>query len=93
MTSTSVEHKAKAITESGSVYGWQTILFNCYCHSWDEAVNQIMKAIGCSLEKAAQLADVAEKFGNATVFKGTREQCETVADILGEIGLEAKVTS
>ena len=70
---------------------WNTVLFNCYCHTFDEVVEQLMKAIGCSSTSGSQLANVAEQFGNVTVFTGSLGQCEKVANILGGTGLDVKV--
>lgn len=71
---------------------WHTVLFNCYCHTFDEVVEQLMKAIGCSSTTGSQLANVAEQFGSVTVFTGSEAQCEKVADILGSIGLDVRVS-
>ena len=74
-----------------SELNWQTILFNCNCHTFDTVIEQIMKAIGCTSATASQLANVADQFGSVTVFKGSKEKCESVADILGNVGLNVKV--
>jgi ATP-dependent Clp protease adaptor protein ClpS len=71
---------------------WQTILFNCYCHTFDEVIEQLMKAIGCSATKGSQLANVAEQFGSVSVYAGSEAQCEKVADILSSTGLDVKVS-
>lgn len=71
--------------------GWQTILYNCECHTFAEAVEQLMLATGCNEVKASHLAQIVHNFGSATVYKGTREKCEAVADVLGSIGLLVKV--
>lgn len=70
---------------------WQTILFNCDCHEFEAVVRQLVQAIGCSEITASQLAYIAHQFGCASVFKGTREKCEQVANVLGSIGLVVKV--
>jgi len=51
-----------------------------------------MKAIGCSSEKASQLAYVADQFGSVKIFEGSEDECERVADILGSAGLVVKVS-
>ena len=71
---------------------WQTILFNCNCHSFNAVIEQLMKAIKCSSAKASQLAYVADKFDSVRVYSGNKESCEKVADALGSIGLLVKVT-
>jgi ATP-dependent Clp protease adaptor protein ClpS len=67
----------------------KTILFNCYCHSFDEATNQISKATGCSHDTAMMLAHTAEKEGHAVIFEGPEDECERVATVMREIELSA----
>ena len=74
-------------------YSYQTTLFDCYCHEFNEVVNQISKAIGCSFVKASQLARTAEMFGCVVVFRGSENECEKVADVLGSIGLDVRVSN
>ncbi len=71
--------------------GWQTILFNCDCHEFEVVVQQIVTAIGCDQLKASRLAYIAHQFESVTVYKGVREECERVANVLGSIGLLVKV--
>lgn len=70
---------------------WQTVLYNYECHSFDEAIEQIMLAIKCTEQTASQYAMTAHNLGCVAVFKGTKEKCEQVADVLGSIGLNVKV--
>jgi ATP-dependent Clp protease adapter protein ClpS len=71
---------------------WRTTLFNCECHTFDEVIAQICKAIGCSSQTASSLANIAHHTGQVKVCDGSREYCETVCDILGSIGLRASAT-
>lgn len=80
----------KTVTKAELV--WHAVLFNCYCHTFDEVIEQLMKAIGCSATTGSQLANVAEQFGSVSVYTGSEAQCEKVADILGSTGLDVKVT-
>lgn len=70
---------------------WQTILYNCDCHEFWEVVDQIMLAIKCTEATASQYASTAHNLGSVAVFKGEKEKCEQVADVLGSIGLKVKV--
>ncbi len=70
---------------------WKVLLFNCYCHSYDEVVDRIMIAIGCDYITAQNLADSAEKFGNVTVYEGTFSECTKVANVLGSTGMDVRV--
>lgn len=71
---------------------WKVILFNCDCHSFDEVILQLMRAIGCSHATGSQFANVIDQMGSAAVFNGSKVKCEAVADILMSIGLSVQVT-
>ena len=73
--------------------GWQTILFNCDCHEYEEVIQQIIKATGYEYRKSSQLAYIVHQFGSATIYKGNQEKCEQVGNVLGSIGLLVKVTN
>lgn len=77
--------------ETDSSLEWQTVLSNCNCHTFETVIEQIMKAIGCNSTKASQLANVSHQFGSVTVYKGDKEKCERVADVLGSVGLVVTV--
>jgi len=68
-----------------------TILFNDETHSMDEVVDQIVKAIHCSPDRAAGIMLEAHKKGRAIVFTGHKERAEHVADVLEQIRLGTKV--
>jgi len=87
-TATVTKYKTKVVP----VLSWQTILYNCECHEFWEVVEQIMLAIQCTEPVASQYADTAHNLGSVAVFKGDKEKCEQVADVLGSIGLKVKVT-
>ena len=74
-------------------FGWKTILFNCNCHTFDTVIETLMEATKCSRTIAEHMAYVADKFGSVEVCKGTKEYCESVADVLGKAGLLARATN
>jgi len=92
MTNSISKTDTKTITSIKPEFMWQVVLFNCNCHTFDDVIEQLMKAIGCSEFTASQYANVAHKFDSVVVFKGEKEECERVAYILEEIGLFIKVT-
>lgn len=83
---------SKRVTKVVPLLSWQTILYNCDCHEFWEVVDQIMLAIKCTEPVASQYASTAHHLGSVAVFKGSKEKCEQVADVLGSIGLNVKVT-
>lgn len=71
---------------------WKTILFNCDCHSFQEVAAQLVCAIRCDFQRGLALANVIHLTGSATVYRGSRPQCESVAKTLAAIGLRVSVT-
>ena len=82
----------KTITIAKPELVWSVILFNCNCHTFDDVIEQLMTALGCSSEKASQLTYVADQFGSVKVYEGSKEDCDKVADIIGGTGLVVKVS-
>jgi hypothetical protein len=83
----------KQVTQTVSDVRWQTILYDCDCHEFWDVVYQIMLAIRCTKTTASRYASTAQDFGLVAVYKGEKEKCEQVADVLGSIGLDVKVTA
>ena len=71
---------------------WMTVLHNCDCHTFDEVVKQLMKAIGCSEDKGWELAWQVHNTGRAVVKVGPETECVRVGNILAAIGLVVTVT-
>ena len=86
------KHSPKTVLSTNSNSSWKVILLNCYCHSFEEAVEQICKAIKCSEHTASKFAQVADSMGSVTVYHGSESDCNKVADILGATGLQVDVT-
>ena len=69
---------------------WVVILYNCDCHSFDEVIVQLQKAMGCSLERAISIAEQAHVEGRAIAYDGTRDDCDRVAGVLRQIRLQVE---
>lgn len=91
MTGTITKIKLDLSTLIKPDLAWKVILLNCNCHTFDEVIEQLMKALGCSTATASQLAYTADKFDSVTVFNGSKEDCDRVAYVLENIGLFVKV--
>jgi len=70
---------------------WMTILHNCECHTFEEVVRQLMKAIGCSEADGWEIAWRVHNTGRAVVKVGSEEECVRVGNVLAEIGLVVTV--
>ena len=91
--SPSKQSKTKRVSCDTTGSGSKVVLFNCNCHTFDSVITQLMYAIGCSYEAANRYAHVIHLNGQATVYTGTQEKCDDVADKLAEIGLIVRVTT
>ena len=69
----------------------EVTLHNCQCHTYMEVIRLLKKAIKCDETTAIRYALTAEEFGSVVVYKGTKEDCEKVASILGSTGLKVSV--
>src|SRR5678815_2358530 len=49
---------------------WMCILHNCECHTLEEVVGQLVKALECSTEEALTLAITAHEIGKSMVAVG-----------------------
>ncbi|MCC5914650.1 MAG: ATP-dependent Clp protease adaptor ClpS [Balneolaceae bacterium] len=70
---------------------WRLILFDDDIHTFDEVINQLIKALGCSLAKAEQITMKVHNEGKATVFEGSFEECLKINSVLQEIQLITEI--
>jgi ATP-dependent Clp protease adapter protein ClpS len=66
---------------------WVTILHNCDCHTFEDVVRQLIKAISCSEDRAWEIAWEVHNTGKSVVKIGPETECVRVGNILGAIGL------
>lgn len=82
------------IEEETSVgFPFKVILYNDDWHTFDEVINQIIKATGCSYEKARDLTFEVHVKGKAMVFHGPLPECLKVSSVLEEIELHTQIVS
>lgn len=70
---------------------WRVILFDDDVHTFDEVINQLIKALGCSVSHAEELTFKVHNEGKARVFEGSFEECFRVNGILKEIQLITEI--
>lgn len=77
---------------TGGGPGGQVFLFNCECHTFEEVITQLLKAVpGMTRPLAEELAWRVHTQGLAEVYRGSPAECDRVAKILGETGLIVQV--
>jgi ATP-dependent Clp protease adaptor protein ClpS len=69
----------------------RVILFNDDWHTFDEVINQLIKATKCSFEKGREFAFEVHVKGKAIVFNGSLNDCLNVSTVLEEIALHTQI--
>lgn len=72
---------------------FKVVLYNDDWHTFDEVINQIIKAVNCSFEKARDLTFEVHVKGKAIVFHGPIPECLKVSSILEDIELHTQIVS
>lgn len=70
---------------------WHVILFNDSVHDFDEVILQLVKATGCGMDRATDVALEAHSTGRSGAYSGTLESCFGVQSVLEEIGLLTEI--
>ncbi|HKL18279.1 MAG TPA: ATP-dependent Clp protease adaptor ClpS [Halalkalibaculum sp.] len=70
---------------------WRVILFDDDVHTFDEVINQLIKALGCTEDHAEKLTFKVHNEGKAKVFEGSFEECFQVNGTLKEIQLITEI--
>jgi len=89
---TAAEVEAEHGEEVALAPPWITVLHNCDCHTFEDVVKQLIKAIGCSEDRGWELAWEVHNTGKAVVKVGPETECVRVGNILAAIGLVVTVT-
>lgn len=71
--------------------GSRVILFNDDLHTFEEVIEQIIKATKCSLNEAQEKTFEVHNNGKAVVYSGELAQCLKVSGILEEILLHTQI--
>lgn len=70
---------------------YMTLIYNNETNSIDEVIAVLMVATGCDFEEAAIETWEAHHYGAAPVHFSDKEECESVATIVGSIGVATEV--
>lgn len=70
---------------------WRVILYDDDIHTFEEVINQLLKALGCSVEKAEEITMKVHNEGKATAKEGSFEECLQVNSVLQEIQLVTEI--
>lgn len=70
---------------------WRVILYDDDIHTFDEVINQLIKALGCTVEKAEEITLKVHNEGKALAYEGSFEDCLKVNSVLQEIQLVTEI--
>jgi ATP-dependent Clp protease adaptor protein ClpS len=70
---------------------WRLILYDDDVHTFDEVIDQLIKALGCTLSRAEELTLKVHNEGKALVFEGSFEECLKINSVLQEIQLITEI--
>lgn len=81
------------IFDADTGYGgrFMTLIYNNDTNTFDEVIEALMRATGCTVEEAYMEAWEAHTFGRAPVHFSSQEACCAVATIVGRIGVRTEV--
>jgi ATP-dependent Clp protease adaptor protein ClpS len=82
---------AEEITDERLATPWRVILFDDDIHTFEEVIRQLVKATGCTPERAYRHAWTVHTEGKDTVYDGAFEECFRVQGVLREIGLVTQI--
>jgi ATP-dependent Clp protease adapter protein ClpS len=83
----SPETEIDETTEVTAAPPWMTILHNCECHTFEQVVRQLQKAIACTEAEGWEIAWQVHNTGKAVVKVAPEAECVRVGNILASIGL------
>lgn len=69
----------------------KVILYNDEWHTFDEVIEQIIKAVKCSRNEAEAMTWEVHTKGKTVVFEGELQECLKVSSVLEEIGLHTQI--
>lgn len=70
---------------------WRVILYDDDVHTFDEVIDQLVKALSCNASHAEELTFKVHNEGKAEVYEGSFEDCFEVNGVLKEIQLITEI--
>ena len=86
-----VTRKNEQVSGTERLDEYRVVLFNDEEHSFAEVINQLIKAIRCSRQKAEKHTWEVHTRGRSIVYAGSMSLCLKVSSILEEIALKTEI--
>jgi ATP-dependent Clp protease adaptor protein ClpS len=71
--------------------GWIVIVYDNDKNTYEQVIEILMRATGCTKEQAYHEAWEVDHLGKSVVHHGSKEECERVAGIIRTIGIRVEV--
>lgn len=72
---------------------WVVTVFNNEYNTWDEVVNILIKATGCTFDEAEMETWEIDQLGKSVVHHGAKDECQSAAEVIRRIGIRVEVSS
>lgn len=83
--------KVDVMTKEEEDTPWRVFLYDDDIHTFDEVIEQLIKALKCNQSHAEELTYKVHNEGKAKVYEGTFEACFEVNSVLKEIQLITEI--
>jgi len=70
---------------------WMVVIFNNDHNSFDQVIDALVRATGCTTDEAAIEAWEAHTYGSASVHFAAQSECERVAVVISRVGIQTEV--
>jgi ATP-dependent Clp protease adaptor protein ClpS len=70
---------------------WVVVVFNNDHNTYDEVIDILIRATGCTVEEAEIETWEIDHLGKSVVHHGEKEECSEVADVIRQIGIRVEV--
>lgn len=87
VTETGIEERTDTETRTP----WRLFLYDDDIHTFDEVIEQLIKATGCAYSHAEKLTWQVHNEGKAMVHEGEFEECLRIDSVLKEIQLVTEI--
>lgn len=87
VTETSIDEETSTETRTP----WRLFLYDDDVHTFDEVIEQLIKATGCAYSRAEKMTWQVHNEGKAMVHEGEFEECLRIDGVLKEIQLVTEI--
>lgn len=76
---------------TGKQGDWVVVVYNNDTNTWEEVIEILMRATGCTEDEAEIETWEIDNLGKSVVHHGVEMECEAVAAVIRQIGIEVEV--